>query len=155
VTAFNEPRRPCSPDLLHTVQTFDHTQHIDCLLNHYKIKDVQVFCFHTTTEQILQYPSPASPIHTDANKGNSLITLQIIHIPRKHKLGFHQMFTKTPASQCFVVSLSFEFLCSNLTDYQAQRKVLAFSQAILACRAFSSLCPQISPFLPPKPLKID
>ncbi len=110
LTAFNEPRRPCSPDLLHTVQTFYHTQHTSCLLTlsdeHYKIKDVQVLCFHTTTEQILQYPSHASPTHTDANKGNSLITLQTIYIPRKHKLAFHQMFTITPNSQCRLVSLS-------------------------------------------------
>jgi len=46
--AFNEPRRPCSPDLLHTVQTFDLTQHTNCLLiladKHHKIKDVQVSC---------------------------------------------------------------------------------------------------------------
>jgi hypothetical protein len=110
LTAFNEPRRPCSFDLLHTVQTFDLTQHTNCLLTlsdeHYKIKDVQVLCFHTTTEQILQYPFPASPIDTDASKGNSLITLQTIYIPRKHKLAFHQMFTKTPDSQCCLVSLS-------------------------------------------------
>jgi hypothetical protein len=110
LTTFNKPRCPCSPDLLHTVQTFDLTQHTNCLLTisdeHYKIKDVQVLCFHTIIEQILQYPSPTSPIHTDASKGNSLITLQTIYIPRKHKLAFHQMFTKTPDSQCCLVSLS-------------------------------------------------
>jgi hypothetical protein len=91
MTAFNEPRRPCSLDLLNTIQTFELTQHTNCLLTlsdeHYKIKDVQV-CFHTTTEQVLQYPSPASPIHTDASKGNSLIALQTMYIPRKHKLAF-------------------------------------------------------------------
>ncbi len=96
--AFNEPRCPCFPDLLHTVQTSDNTQHSNCLLTlsdeHYKIKDVQVFCFHTTTKPISQYPYPASPIHTDDSKGNSLITLQTIYIPRKHKLSFHQLFTK-------------------------------------------------------------
>jgi hypothetical protein len=110
-----------------------------CLLTfsneHYKIKNVQILCSHTTIEQILQYPSPASAIHTDANQGNSLITLQTIYIPRKHELAFHQMFTKTPDSQCCLLSLSLLFLCSNLTDYQARRKVLAFSQAILANRA--------------------
>jgi hypothetical protein len=90
--------------------TFDHTQHTSCLLilsyEHYKIKDVQVLCFHTTTEQILQYPSPASPTHTNANKRNFLITLQTIYIPWKHKLAFHQMFTITPDSQWCLVSLS-------------------------------------------------
>jgi hypothetical protein len=57
LTPFNKPRRPCSPDLLHTVQTFDLTQHTNYLLTlsdeHYKIKNVQVLCFHTTTEQVL------------------------------------------------------------------------------------------------------
>jgi hypothetical protein len=111
LTTFNEPRRPCFPDLLHTVQTFDLTQHTNCLLTlsdeHYKIKDIQVFCFHTTTEQVLQYPSPASPIHTDASKGNSLITLQTMYIPLKHKLAFpSNVHKKTPDSQCCLVSLS-------------------------------------------------
>jgi len=43
---------------------------------------------HTTTKQVLQYPSPALPIHTDANQENSFITLQTMYISRKHKLAF-------------------------------------------------------------------
>jgi hypothetical protein len=105
---------------------------INCLLTlsdaHYKIKDVQVFYFHKTTEQISQHPSPASPIHTNASKGNSLIT-DYIHYP-KAQAWFPPAVHKTPDS---LVSL--ESLCSSLTNYQAQRKVLAFSQAFLANRA--------------------
>ncbi len=47
-TAFNEPRRSCSPDLLHRIQTFDRTRHTNCLLTladeHHKIKDIQMSC---------------------------------------------------------------------------------------------------------------
>jgi hypothetical protein len=32
-------------------------------------KTYKCLAFHTTTEHILQYPTPASPIHTDASKG--------------------------------------------------------------------------------------
>jgi hypothetical protein len=48
LTAFNEPRRPCSPNLLHTVQTSENTQHTNCLLTlldeRHKIKTIQVPC---------------------------------------------------------------------------------------------------------------
>jgi hypothetical protein len=68
----------------------------NCLLTlsntHYKIKDVQVLYFHKTTEHISHHPSPGSPIHTNASKGN--LSLQTIYIARKHKRDFHQLFTK-------------------------------------------------------------
>jgi hypothetical protein len=129
MTAFNEPRRPCSPELLDTVQTSDHTRLTNCLLNHHKIKDVQELCSHTMTEQILQHTSPASPIHRDVIKGELFhyitdythfesTSLLSIQCSQKHQL---------PSA---VYSLSLESLCSSLTDCQAQRKVLAFSQTI-------------------------
>ncbi len=81
----HDPKRPCFPDLLHLNQTSALPQNTNCLLTlpeaHYKIRDVQVLCLHTTTEQISHHPSPASPIHTNANKGNSFIT-NYIHCPK-------------------------------------------------------------------------
>jgi hypothetical protein len=81
----HDPKHPCFPDLLHTVQTYAHPQHTNCLLTlpdaHYKIRDVQVFCFYTTTWQISHHPSPTSPIHTNASKGNFFIT-NYIHSPK-------------------------------------------------------------------------
>ncbi len=56
-----------------------------------------------------------------------------IHSP-KAQAFFPSNVHKTPDSQCCLVSL--ESFYSSLTDYQAQRKVLASSQAILANRAF-------------------
>ncbi len=91
-----------------------------------------MFYFHTTTGQISQHPSPASPIHTNASPGNSLI-LNYIHCP-KAQAWFPSNVHKTRDSQCCLVSLPFEFLYSSLARCQAQRKVLAFSQALLANR---------------------
>jgi len=51
-------------------------------------KTYKCLVFHMTTEQVLQHPSPASPIHTNASQENSFITLQIMYISRKHKLAF-------------------------------------------------------------------
>jgi hypothetical protein len=51
-------------------------------------KTYKCLAFHTTTEHVLQHPSPASPIHIDASQGNSFITLQTMYISRKHKLAF-------------------------------------------------------------------
>ncbi len=57
---------------------------------------------------------------------NSLVALQTLYIPRKHKLAFH--LKNVHQSFRFLViskpSLSLQFFCSSLTDYQAQRKVL-------------------------------
>ncbi len=61
------------------------------------------------------------------------LSSQTIYIARKHKPDFHQMFTKHQIPSA-VYSLSLEFLYSSLAKYQAQRKVLAFNQALLANR---------------------
>ncbi len=109
------------------------SENTNCLLTlpkaHYKIRDVQVLCFHTTTGQISHHPSPASPIHINASKGNSFIT-NYIHCP-KAQAWFPSNVHKT-RFQCCLISLSLEFLYSSLARYQAQWKVLAFSQALLA-----------------------
>jgi hypothetical protein len=57
--------------------------------------------------------------------------------PESTSLLSIKMFTKHQISSVIEpLSLSLKFFCSSLTDYQAQRKVLAFSQAILVNRAF-------------------
>jgi hypothetical protein len=97
LAAFNEPRCPCPPDLLHTYRppiflTLElPTDFFVCTL---QIKDIQAQQ-HNKPHSI---PSHASPIHTDASQGNSHIALQTMYIPRKHKLAFHQMFTKLQTS---------------------------------------------------------
>jgi hypothetical protein len=134
MTAFNEPRRPCCLELLDTVQASDHTWLTKCLLNHHKIKDVQELCSHTMTKQILQHTSPASPIHTDVNKGElSHYITDYTHSESTNLLSI-QCSQKHQLSSA-VYSLSLESLCSSLIDCQAQRKVRAFSQTILANKA--------------------
>jgi hypothetical protein len=110
----------------------ENTQLTNCLLDHHKIKDVQELCSHTTTEQISQH---TPHLHRCQQKGNVLITLQTYT---------HSESTSLLSAQCsqkhqlpsVVYSLPLKSLCSSLTDYQAQRKVLAFSQTILANKAF-------------------
>jgi hypothetical protein len=62
----------------------------------YEIKDIQELCFRITTEQISKHPSPASPIHTTASKGNSFIT-DYIHCP-KAQAWFPSSVHKIPNS---------------------------------------------------------
>jgi len=75
-----------------------------------------------------------------------------MYIPRKHKLtsAFDVHKKKTPNSQCRLLSLflSLQFFCSGLTDCQAQRKVLTFSQATLPHQAFSMLPHTFPPLSP-------
>ncbi len=108
-------------------------------------------CFASTQQQgrfhiILPLPRPFTQM-----PAKETLSLQTIYITRKHKPDFHQTFTKPDSSA--VQSLSLEFLYSSLARYQAQRKVLAFSQALLANRTFHhSVFKDPSP-LPPKSLQ--
>jgi hypothetical protein len=98
-TDFNEPRRPCSLELLDTVQTSENAPFTNCLLDHHKIKDMQELCSHTTTKQISRHMSPASPIHTHSStKRECSYYIADLYTFRKHKLPFSPMFTKTPTS---------------------------------------------------------
>jgi hypothetical protein len=80
----HDPKRPCFPYLLHTIKTSDLPPDTSLLTLsgvHYKIKEIQVLCFHRPTEQTSQHPSTASHIHTTANKRNSPVT-DYIHCPK-------------------------------------------------------------------------
>jgi hypothetical protein len=65
-----------------------------------------------------------------STKGNFLITLHTIHIPKAQACFPSNVHKNT--SFLVLCTLSLESLCSSLTDCQAQQKVLAFSQTILA-----------------------
>jgi hypothetical protein len=88
LTAFNEPRRPCSPDLFHTIQTFNLTQHTDCLLipsdEHHKIKDVQALCFHTTTGHVFFTVSISCLAHSHRCQQQKLshYIIEYVHSPK-------------------------------------------------------------------------
>jgi hypothetical protein len=121
--------------LNYSTQTSENTQLTNCLLNHHKIKDVQELCSHTTTEQMLQHTSPASPIHTDVNKRKlSHYIIDYTHSESTSLLPVqcsqkHQLLS-------VVYALSLSSLCSSLINCQAQQKVLAFNQTILTNKAF-------------------
>jgi len=59
LTALNEPRCPCSPDLFHTVQTFDLTQRSSYLLilsdEHHKTQG-RTSALHSTQQQSMFRP---------------------------------------------------------------------------------------------------
>jgi hypothetical protein len=117
-------------------------------------KTYKCFASISTTKQILQHPSPASPIHTDVNKGKlSHYITDYTHFPKAQ--AFFPSNVHKNTSFPVLCSLSLSFLCNSSTDYQAQRKVLAFSQAILAHRTFHRYVKKRSPLLPPKPLKVS
>jgi len=94
-------------------------------------------CFASTQQQSRFYNIHLLPRPFTQMPARETLSLhyRLYAFPKSTRSLFHQMFTKTPDSQCCLVSLSLQFLCSSLTDYQAQRKVLAFGQAILANRA--------------------
>jgi hypothetical protein len=73
----------------------------------------------TATKQTLQHSSPASPIHTNAIWRNSLIALQIMYIPRKHKHCLSASIHKTPDPVLSSLSVSLSLLLQFLSNSSA------------------------------------
>jgi hypothetical protein len=91
--AFNEPRRPCSPEMLtYNVDSWKHSTQSTYWLFQTSITRSNTCKHFLPTQQqnkISMDLFPAWHILTDARKGNSFVALQTLYIPRKHKLSFH------------------------------------------------------------------
>jgi hypothetical protein len=113
----NGPRRPCSANSLRTYRpliSLTLKLPTNSFINASRIKNIR----KQQQNKPPSIPPLALTIHTDASQGTLHIALPTMYIPRKHKLSFHQMFTKLQTSQqCLILlSLSLEFFySSNLT----------------------------------------
>ncbi len=145
----HDPKRPCSPNLLHTTKTSDLVPDTSWLIlpgAQHKIRNIQVFYSHRPAEWISQHPSPASHIHKNANK-RSFPVIDYIHCP-KAQAFFIQNVHKTLGSYRGLAFL--EFFCSYLAKCQAQRNVLATNQALLANRTPHPYVYKSADLLPPE-----
>jgi hypothetical protein len=110
LTAFNEPRRPCSPDLLHTVQTFDNTQHISLPTDPFRRtlqdqKCTNALLPHNNRTNFAVSISYLSHSHRcQLGKLSHYIT-DYIHSPKARACSPSNVH-KTPDSQCCLLSLS-------------------------------------------------
>ncbi len=91
LAAFNEPRDPCFPDLLHTNQTSEHTQQAKFLLTLSNITESKAYKHSASTRQHRGFNS----IHLMPFQFIQMLTweafllhLQTMYNLRKHKLCF-------------------------------------------------------------------
>ncbi len=91
--------------------------------------------------------SPALHIPTDAGKGNSLVSLQTLYIPWKHKLAFRLRYSQKHQIPSTLWAPS-NFPAITWLICQAQRKFLTFNQATHTL-SFLYLFTRIAPPLPP------
>jgi hypothetical protein len=125
LAAFNKPRDPCFPDLLHTHQTSENTQQAKFLLTLPNITKLKAYRRSTFTRQqhglnnihLLPFQFIQMP-----TREAFLLHLQTMYNLQKHKLCFPSNVHEKHRS-AMLSTLS--FLCSGSTDYQAQRKKLS------------------------------
>jgi hypothetical protein len=130
----HDPKLPCILDLLHEVHTFEITQHTDSLLTltdvHCKTRDIQALCFDVTTAQNSHHASPASP-HSHKYQPRKFFHHKLYTLPESTSMIPIKSSQNIRSSMLSSLSLSLESLYSSLASYQAQRKILAFNQALL------------------------
>ncbi len=147
LTASNEPRHPYSPEILtYNSDSWKHSTQSTFWFFQTSITRSKT-CKHSLPTQqqnmISMDSSPALHIHADARKGKlSCCITDSVHSPQAQacfpsEKSVHQSFRFLVISK---PSLSLQFFCSSLTDYQAQRKVLNIQPSY---SSFSKLPPSV------------
>ncbi len=152
--AFNETKRPCSPEsLAYNSDLQKHSTQPTYWLFQTSITKSQTCKHFLPTQQqnkISMDLSPALHIPTDASKGNSLVSLQTLYIPWKHKLDFRLRCSQKHHIPSTLWALSNSPAVTWLIC-QAQRKFLTFNQATHTL-SFLYLFTRIAPPHPPPSL---
>ncbi len=106
-------------------------QHTDCLLTltyaHCKTRDVFALLPHNDRTKFTRCIS--CPTHSHNFQPKKFFSFQTMYIARKHKLDFHRMLRKTPASQCCLFFLSLSLSLSWILLQQSLGQILGATES--------------------------